>query len=385
MRCLGLVVVLAAGAAGGTAARWTAADVERITCNGRSAVRAPEACAAAGALPFGQAELREGARVALVLAGQVRTFLEEPLGAQWRQFAASAAEARVDVAAIAVLGHAKGFREARVAEFFEAVGLPCRAAFVNVDGDAVALVEDARLLEVLARPHHFQQGGEGWRRSAPIKRLVALDALLRWERDFGERFRSVVVARPDVMYPGLLADGGWRPLGAPAVSRLFSPERAFLMNDVFAALPRIAAPSYLLQYEAHLQLGALHRFDRKAYADLDDALRRPRPGDPDGPGFRVKGSPWQPTTALAAAGLPFAGLQLEVYTGLGGRFNQTAPLPSSPLAYRGPCEAPYFIVRAATASLPGSAVCVENFPAKRPQECLRRLFDGAEVPLCRHD
>ena len=56
--------------------------------------------------------------------------------------------------------------------------------------------------------------------------------------------------------------------GRADVARILAPDVAFLLNDVFAALPRSAAPIYLLQYEAHLQLGALHRFDRKAYADL---------------------------------------------------------------------------------------------------------------------
>lgn len=364
-----LPVLLFAATADGL---WTAADVDRVVCNALRNSNASGGCPPAPPAPFPHADLPLGARVALALVGQVRTFFEEPLRTQWRRVAASAGEG---VVVFAALGHGKGFREARVCEFFGELGLPCHARFVNVDADAAPLLRDASLAATARRPHQFQQGGASWRISAPLKRLVALDALLAWERARGERFRAVVVARCDVVVPGLLEDAA----GAPRadVARILAPDVAFLLNDVFAALPRAAAPAYLLQYATHLDLADLHRVDRPNYGRLDAVLRPPA-GARD-PGYGVKGSLWQPTTALAFYGVPFGGAKLEVFTGAGDRFDQRAPVAGAALSDGGPCAAPYYLVRSRDAA--GRVACLEDFPVFDPGGCVARLFN-ATLPTC---
>ena len=244
-----------------------------------AAALAPPRAYAAAALerprrppPF-SAEFPATAGCAILMGGQVRSFLSMPVQRFWRLWMASAGPDKPIVfGALDLLtmnrGDMVGLLDWKLTErlvdastierAFKDLGITyvaawdaARAAELRAKGAVdmelhSAMVQDIPgfrdLLGDAKRPEKsYLYRSLGGIYLGYAKKLIAFAALLRWERKNRQSFAHVVSVRPDVVYPAVLA----KHAGVSFFARLRGLDGvAFVANDVFGAMPRSHAFSY---------------------------------------------------------------------------------------------------------------------------------------------
>jgi len=274
--------------------------------------------------PFGP-EFPATAGCAILLHGQVRSFLSTPVQRFWREWIASAGRAkptvfgaldmvtynRADKVGSSGKSSARVVDEVAIERVFETLGVPYVAAWnasmaaaaraagaVEMAVHALMVADIQGLRDLLGDPRRPEMR-ETYKRYSGCylgysKRVIAFGALLRWERQHRQSFAHAVFVRPDLFLPDLLA----RHNGVGFFARLAGLEAiTVLSNDIFAACPR----SHAYSYSSSIALLRLRdQLDAEpAGADVDVAFLRTVAG--------IHGGVIQHTNMLAYDGLLFAG------------------------------------------------------------------------------
>ena len=177
--------------------------------------------------------------IAIVMAGQTRSFASNFMREYWKLFLARFSRS-ADVVLFAVLSCLTSnpefkkpflFEEKTLKRWIEGLDVPWRAHFPGRTkwAESVALVKDPALRFLMAPVNKEGDGGltNGYR-----ARAIALDLILKFEKETRSRFDHVIFVRPDLVYD--------------LPNDIFTCDDAvFVDNDVFALMPRKLAAWFL--------------------------------------------------------------------------------------------------------------------------------------------
>ena len=244
--------------------------------------------------------------VALLIAGQTRSFMSPPIRSSLTNLIDKMSPAEIAIMAVlTTLSTNRGdqrpggwsattsFKDEQLDWALQSYGIPWRARYlrsVSNFSEAVAGCANHKLRDLLSRASNAISVHGGLHNSL-VKRVLAFDLLLAYERAVQKTPKQVLFLRPDVLY---LSSAQPADTSCSAV---------FVINDVFASMPRNFAgryfTSFAMDYSIHdgLMNSTL----------LQEAKEAVSPS-----AQKLGGLVLMPHFHLAYYGVPFAGHGLEM-------------------------------------------------------------------------
>ena len=189
-------------------------------------------------------------KLALVMSGDVRSFLSSPVQAYWRQFIKALRVTKrtpVLFAFVAPHGHATSAaridEERQILSAIEALGIEAHAIFPvgGRNGPPNWLPWQQSRYELVLKDTPFSEWpspattpSSAWQL---LRRAVAYDTMLQYETLHRMVFAAVLMLRPDTILPPLTRSSSLRAMWR-------SDDVAVVVSDMFAALPRAVSDFY---------------------------------------------------------------------------------------------------------------------------------------------
>jgi len=239
--------------------------------------------------------------VALLIAGQTRSFASPPVRSAFKGLVNRLRP--VQVSMLTVLTVDSTNQTSRLDQILQSYGVPYRARYLtdcpSQWSEMIATCSNPALRSILSATNYSRIEMRSGPHNSLAKRLVVFDLLLAYEQSANATFERVLFLRPDIAY---FASTGLAATKCSAV---------YVINDLFASMPRSLAGYYFTSYATVLALNGGKRQTENDLVPLRQRIGQAKqvasPAELD-----LGGLVNMPHFHLAYYGVQFSGVNLEM-------------------------------------------------------------------------